>query len=217
LISSLEKFEHLQIDASLSVVETQKFSASHNLDAPLIRTASHFFYGNLTEVASLAKVGTLYKPASQEVGEALDFFAAKGRFGTLKNNASHSAGGALTVSASHFFSGNQVCGASQGFGETLNINASPDLDAFLRRTASHRYSGNLIYSASLAGYENFKEDLEKLAGMWTMERDLLHTQIYPLRMSDYLTRKLKVSGVLEKIIAENNLQLKYRDSRDVKF
>ncbi len=63
-------------------------------------------------------------------------------------------------------------------------------------------------------YPNFKEDLEGLAALWCMEADLLHPQLYPLRIADYLTRRIKVGGILEKFIRDKGLDLKYREMRE---
>ncbi|OYT27853.1 MAG: hypothetical protein B6U97_00120 [Candidatus Altiarchaeales archaeon ex4484_96] len=62
--------------------------------------------------------------------------------------------------------------------------------------------------------KDFIMDLNKLAFIWSCEDDLLHPQIYPLRIVDYLTRKIKMPGLLRRIIEENNLMLRYRDMRE---
>jgi hypothetical protein len=63
-------------------------------------------------------------------------------------------------------------------------------------------------------YDDFKEDLENLAAMWLLEADIWHPQIYPLRVTDYLTRRLKIGGVLDRIIEENELDRRYREMRE---
>ncbi len=63
-------------------------------------------------------------------------------------------------------------------------------------------------------YTGFRKDLETLAYMWSREGDLLHPQVYPLRVADYLTRRVKMHGLLEKLVEENNLELRYRDLRE---
>jgi len=63
-------------------------------------------------------------------------------------------------------------------------------------------------------YREFREDLGTLAYMWSQEDDLLHPQVYPIRVADYLTRRVKMQGLLERLIEENNLMLRYRDLRE---
>jgi len=63
-------------------------------------------------------------------------------------------------------------------------------------------------------FPNFEKDLKNLVGMWLLEDDLLHSQIYPVRITDYLTRKIKLSGLLEEIIKKVNLAPKFRDMRE---
>jgi len=63
-------------------------------------------------------------------------------------------------------------------------------------------------------YNEFREDLGTLAYIWSMEGDLLHPQVYPIRVADYLTRRVKMQGLLERLIEENNLGLRYRDLRE---
>ncbi len=63
-------------------------------------------------------------------------------------------------------------------------------------------------------YDDFRQDLAVIAGLWLMEDDILHTQIYPMRLTDYLTRRLKIGGVLDALIAENDVDPLYRNMRE---
>ncbi|MBU0762068.1 MAG: DNA double-strand break repair nuclease NurA [Candidatus Altiarchaeota archaeon] len=62
-------------------------------------------------------------------------------------------------------------------------------------------------------YDDFEKELAALAGIWQMEDDILHPQTYPLRIADYLTRRVKVNGILDMLIQEKGLGLKYRELR----
>ena len=62
--------------------------------------------------------------------------------------------------------------------------------------------------------KDFRDDLNLLSGIWLSEDDLLHPQLYPIRVTDYLTRKLKVGGILDSFAQEKGLDLKYRDMRE---
>ncbi len=62
-------------------------------------------------------------------------------------------------------------------------------------------------------YPGFEDDLGCLAGMWLMEDDILHPQVYPVRIADHLTRRIKVGGILEKAVLEHGLAPKHRDLR----
>ena len=66
-------------------------------------------------------------------------------------------------------------------------------------------------------YRNFDEDLERLCSIWANENDLLHPQVYPLRTADYLTRRLKASGLLDEAIAEANPEVEFRNMRESVF
>jgi len=55
--------------------------------------------------------------------------------------------------------------------------------------------------------------LALLFGIWGAEDDLLHPQTYPLRMADYLTRRIRVHGVLKACQEHHGLAPKYRDLR----
>jgi len=63
-------------------------------------------------------------------------------------------------------------------------------------------------------YPEFVPDLENLVAIWSMEDDLLHPQLYPLRIADYLTRRVKVGGILDGFIKENGLEPRHRDMRE---
>jgi hypothetical protein len=63
-------------------------------------------------------------------------------------------------------------------------------------------------------YDDFEGDLRNLAALWLREDDIFHTQIYPMRVTDYLTRRLKVGGMLDSLIAESGLEPLYRDMRE---
>ncbi len=63
-------------------------------------------------------------------------------------------------------------------------------------------------------YDKFEKDLENLAALWLLEDDIWHPQIYPLRITDYLTRKLKIGGILDRLIEESELDPKYREMRE---
>lgn len=63
-------------------------------------------------------------------------------------------------------------------------------------------------------YPEFRRDLENLVYIWSLEDDILHPQIYPLRIADYLTRRIRISGILERLVRENDLELRYRERRE---
>jgi len=63
-------------------------------------------------------------------------------------------------------------------------------------------------------HDKFEKDLENLAALWLLEDDIWHPQIYPLRITDYLTRRLKIAGILDRLIKESGLDLKYREMRE---
>ncbi|MFH1788254.1 MAG: hypothetical protein ABH834_02590 [Candidatus Altiarchaeota archaeon] len=64
-------------------------------------------------------------------------------------------------------------------------------------------------------YGGFEEDLASLVGAWALEDDLLHPQVYPMRIADYLTRRVKVNGILEEFALSNNLEGMYRARRTI--
>lgn len=64
-------------------------------------------------------------------------------------------------------------------------------------------------------YAGFEKDLDNLVGIWMCDKDALHSQIYPVRIADYLTRRIKVSGLLDEVIREGNLSPQFRDMRVV--
>ena len=59
--------------------------------------------------------------------------------------------------------------------------------------------------------------LPDLAGIWLGEDDLIHPQLYPIRVADHLTRKIRVSGILDKIVRQRNLKPRHRSRRSVDF
>jgi hypothetical protein len=63
-------------------------------------------------------------------------------------------------------------------------------------------------------FKGFQESLNNLSGIWLREDDILHPQLYPLRMADHLTRKVKVGGILGQVVTSNKLALKFRDLRE---
>ena len=63
-------------------------------------------------------------------------------------------------------------------------------------------------------YDDYEADLGNLAALWLQEDDIFHTQIYPMRVTDYLTRRLKVGGMLDSLIEESGLEPLYRDMRE---
>ena len=63
--------------------------------------------------------------------------------------------------------------------------------------------------------KEFIEDLESIVAIWLFEDDLVHPQIYPLRIADYLTRKIKIHGILKDFAGNSNLKAQFRDLRQV--
>jgi len=63
-------------------------------------------------------------------------------------------------------------------------------------------------------YPRFEEDLDAMASIWLQEDDLLHSQLYPLRIADYLTRKIKTSGLLDEAISDVRPELEFRSLRE---
>lgn len=63
-------------------------------------------------------------------------------------------------------------------------------------------------------YPGYEKALEALVGIWATEKDLLHTQTYPMRVTDYLTRKIRVSGILDEVVGKYNLDSQYRGMRE---
>jgi hypothetical protein len=64
-------------------------------------------------------------------------------------------------------------------------------------------------------YPDFERDLAFLAGAWALEDDLLHPQVYPMRIADYLTRRLRVSGILSEFARSRGLEGKHRNMREI--
>ncbi len=56
--------------------------------------------------------------------------------------------------------------------------------------------------------------LSRLAGMWAAERDLVHSQLYPVRLTDYLTRRIDVGAIVDEVAAGCDLEPSFRDSRE---
>jgi len=63
-------------------------------------------------------------------------------------------------------------------------------------------------------WEGFDKALDALAGIWMEEDDIHHPQLYPVRIADHLTRRVKTSGILEGIANANRLLPRYRDLRN---
>jgi hypothetical protein len=63
-------------------------------------------------------------------------------------------------------------------------------------------------------YDEFEGDLENLVAMWLLEDDIWHPQIYPLRITDYLTRRVNIGGILDRLIDESGLSPRYREMRE---
>jgi len=61
---------------------------------------------------------------------------------------------------------------------------------------------------------DFLPILEQIAGLWLQECDLLHPQLYPVRIADYLTRKVSVNTLLEEAVNRYGLKRKYREMRE---
>jgi hypothetical protein len=64
-------------------------------------------------------------------------------------------------------------------------------------------------------YRGFEPDLSRLASIWLKEDDLLHPQVYPLRIADYLTRRINAGGLLKEAAGESNAESEFRDLRRV--
>lgn len=64
-------------------------------------------------------------------------------------------------------------------------------------------------------YPGFEDDLSLIASIWLREIDLLHPQVYPLRIADYLTRRVKTAGLLSEVAREINSDLEFREMREV--
>ncbi|MFC2163118.1 hypothetical protein ACFLRF_05505 [Candidatus Altiarchaeota archaeon] len=62
-------------------------------------------------------------------------------------------------------------------------------------------------------YEGFEDDLNNLAHIWIEEADILHPQLYPVRIADYLTRRVKVAGLLDLTVKKKELLPQYRKLR----
>jgi len=62
--------------------------------------------------------------------------------------------------------------------------------------------------------KDFDVALNVIAAVWLAEDDILHPQIYPLRVADYLTRRVRVGGVIDGFVLEKGLERKYRELRE---
>ncbi len=63
------------------------------------------------------------------------------------------------------------------------------------------------------GYADYEGDLNRLAGIWLSEDDILHPQLYPLRIADHLTRRVRAQGMLDEVESRLLLERKYRELR----
>jgi len=61
--------------------------------------------------------------------------------------------------------------------------------------------------------ESASKQLPALVGVWLSEDDIQHPQIYPIRLADYLTRKISVSKILSDFSRQNNMASKFRGMR----
>lgn len=64
------------------------------------------------------------------------------------------------------------------------------------------------------GYAGYVKDLNLLAGIWLREDDILHPQLYPLRIADHLTRRVRARGILDEVESRLLLERKYRELRE---
>jgi hypothetical protein len=64
------------------------------------------------------------------------------------------------------------------------------------------------------GYGGFEADLDLLAGIWLLEDDILHPQLYPIRMADHLSRRIKAAGILDEVVGARRLEPKFRELRE---
>ncbi len=60
----------------------------------------------------------------------------------------------------------------------------------------------------------WEKDIDCIAGAWLSEFELIHPQLYPVRMADHLTRRVSVGGVLDRIVSDRGLELRYRELRE---
>lgn len=61
--------------------------------------------------------------------------------------------------------------------------------------------------------KNPLRNASEMAGMWMEENDILHTQTYPIRLADYLSRAIKTSGMIDEAIELYNLKTSFRHLR----
>jgi hypothetical protein len=83
-----------------------------------------------------------------------------------------------------------------------------------RLSYTHSRLGDPLVVRWEFSYEDFESDLAHLAAVWMREDDIWHPQIYPIRVADYLTRKVKIGGVLDSLIEAAALEPKYREMRE---
>jgi hypothetical protein len=63
-------------------------------------------------------------------------------------------------------------------------------------------------------FEPFDCDLGALVGMWLQEDDVLHPQLYPIRLADHLSRRIRTGGILDELVARHGFERKHRDMRE---
>jgi hypothetical protein len=64
------------------------------------------------------------------------------------------------------------------------------------------------------GHAGYEDDIALLAGIWLSEDDLLHPQLYPVRMADHLTRRVRVGGLLDEAASRLGLLKRHREMRE---
>jgi hypothetical protein len=57
------------------------------------------------------------------------------------------------------------------------------------------------------------DGIERLSGMWLCEDDILHSQLYPVRVADHMTRRLKASGIIDEALKDRYWVGQFRDLR----
>ena len=62
---------------------------------------------------------------------------------------------------------------------------------------------------------DFENLFSNILGAWLDEDDLLHPQLYPIRIADYLSRRIKAGGVLDSICENIDLEPLFRQKRIV--
>ncbi|MFH1836232.1 MAG: DNA double-strand break repair nuclease NurA [Methanobacteriota archaeon] len=66
-------------------------------------------------------------------------------------------------------------------------------------------------------YPDFQKDLNFLISAWAREDDIFHPQLYPVRIADYLTRRIRIHGLLEEFAKKGGLELQHRNLREYLF